>query len=395
MSAKGTSSKLVPSASSTKPTRGVAAWFDWSVWLRVVVKIGSSSLTKPDGSIDEGLIAKICAEVADVVELGDSVVLVSSGAIAAGLGPLGLASNRPNDLPTLQAIASVGQPRLMRAYEDCFAKRDLVCGQVLLIPGDFADRRQYLHARQTIERLLAIGVVPVVNENDATADDELRFGDNDRLAALVAHMIDAELLVLLTDTAGLHTGDPRLVGHASLIEEVTEIDQELERAAGGPGSTVGSGGMASKLSAAKIASWSGVKVIIAAAKRPSVISDSMAGVPGVGTAVLPHDRSLSARKLWLAFAVSPSGNVVVDKGARKALVEDGRSLLAAGVMGCEGAFQADDIVEVIDEDGVVIAKGVARVSRISLEKIMGKRTSEISDELPQEVVHRDDLVVLA
>lgn len=362
----------------------------------VVAKIGSSSLTNTAGVIDEQAIAKLCVEAAGLRGLGHRVVIVTSGAIAAGQPALGLKGARPTDLATLQAISAVGQSRLMRVYDDALGASGLVGGQVLLTPLDFhpAHRKQYLHARQTLIRLLELGVVPVVNENDAVADDEIRFGDNDRLAALVANMVDAAVLVLLTDTAGMLTADPRLDSDASLIEEIIEVDHELERVAGSPGTDRGSGGMASKLAAAKIASWSGVRAVIAAASRPGVLADAVAGEPGVGTVVRPHDRRLPARKLWIAFAVGSSGTVVVDDGARTALVERNTSLLPAGVVDVEGTFDADDAVEIAGRDGRVFAKGLVRHPSQRVAEWGGRRSSDLPPDLPHEVVHRDDLVVL-
>ena len=359
-----------------------------------VVKYGTSSLTDAGGRIDDEAVAKAAAEVAVVRADGHHVIVVSSGAISAGLPALGLGGQRPVDLPTLQAIAAVGQHRLMRTWDEHLSTHRLVAGQVLLAPLDFVHRQQYLHARQTLSRLLELGVVPVVNENDAIADDEIRFGDNDRLAALVAHLVAADLLVLLTDTAGVFTADPRLDGQASLIEEIVSIDAELESSAGGAGSERGSGGMASKLAAAKIASWSGVRAVIAAASRPGVLADAVAGVTGVGTVVRPHERRLPARKLWIAFAVGARGTVVVDDGARAALTEGGRSLLPAGVVGVQGSFDADDAVEIATADGRVFAKGLVRHSAATVSAWAGRRTAELPAEMPHEVVHRDDLVVL-
>ena len=228
----------------------------------------------------------------------------------------------------------------MRVYDRLFGSHSLVCGQVLLAPLDFGVRQQYLHARGTIRRLLELGVVPVVNENDAIADDEIRFGDNDRLAALVAHLVEADVLVLLTDTAGVLTADPRLDPSASLIEEIVSVDQSLEAVAGGAGSARGSGGMASKVAAAKMAAWSGVRAVIAAAGRSGVLGDAVAGAQGVGTVVLPRDRRLPARKLWIAFAVAPAGVVFVDEGApacaarRGPLAVAGRRAAFGGVLRC-------------------------------------------------------------
>jgi glutamate 5-kinase len=366
----------------------------------VVAKIGSSSVTNSDGQVDGAAVTKLCAEVAAVRASGHQIVVVSSGAIAAGRPALGMrdvrrSGGRATDLATLQAISAVGQSRLMRVYDDLLATHGLVGGQVLLAPLDFVHRQQYLHARQTLARLLELGVVPVVNENDAIADDEIRFGDNDRLAALTAHLVRADVLVLLTDAPGLLTADPRLDAEASLIQEVVEVDRELERMAGGAGSERGSGGMASKLAAAKIAVWSGIRVVIAGANRPGVLADAVAGRPDVGTVVRARNHRLPARKLWIAFAVDAAGTVVVDEGARRALTERGTSLLPAGVVAVKGTFEADDAVEVATEAGGVFAKGLARMPSRRLTQWRGRRTDELPDDLPHEVVRRDDLVLLA
>lgn len=360
----------------------------------VVVKIGSSSVTGADGRVNESAIAKCCAEVANQRRLGNEVVVVTSGAIAAGLPALGMVRGDATDVVTLQAVAAVGQSRLMRVWDDTLAANDLVGGQVLIAPLDFTIRRQYLHARATLARLLALGVVPVVNENDVLADDEIRFGDNDRLAALVGHLVEAEVLVLLTDTPGVLTADPRLDDSASLIEEIIEVDAELEAAAGGAGSDRGSGGMASKLAAAKIAAWSGVRVVIAAADRPDVLADAVADVAGVGTVVRPRSKRLGARKLWIAFAVGSSGTIVVDEGACRALCDRGVSLLPAGVVEVRGRFVADDAVEIAGPSGQVFAKGLVRLDAATLGSLAGRRTESLPEGTPHEVVHRDDLVVL-
>ncbi|HET6793937.1 MAG TPA: glutamate 5-kinase [Acidimicrobiales bacterium] len=361
----------------------------------VVAKIGTSSITDAIGEVDRHAVEKLAAEVAGLRGRGHRVVVVTSGAVAAGLPALGLAGGaRPADLATLQAVSAVGQSRLMRVYDDVLESHHLVGGQVLLAPLDFIHRQQYLHARQTLARLLDLGVVPVVNENDAIADDELRFGDNDRLAALVAHLVGAELLVLLTDTEGLFTADPRVDSGASLIEEVVEVDHQLESVAGGAGTDRGSGGMASKLAAARIAAWSGVRAVIAAAGRPGVLAAAVDGEPGVGTVVRPRDRRLPARKLWIAFAVGATGTVVVDEGARRAIVERNTSLLPAGVKAVQGTFDAEEAVEIADVGGQVFAKGLVRHPAARVAQWAGRRTADLPPELPPEVVHRDDLVVL-
>jgi glutamate 5-kinase len=357
-----------------------------------VVKVGTSSITSVGGEIDDASLRRLCGGIASARADGHEVVLVTSGAIAAGLPALGM-STRPTDIGTLQAVAAVGQPRLMARLGAILGEHDLLAGQVLLTPHDFGVRSQYLHARETLRRLLDLGVVPVVNENDTVADDEIRYGDNDRLAALVSHLVGADLLLLLTDTAGLFTADPRLDANASLIEEIHEVDAALEALAGGSASAQGSGGMATKLAAAKIAAWSGVRAVIAAADAPDVVADAIAGRT-VGTALLPRPERLSSRKLWIAFARASAGRVVVDAGARNALCSDNRSLLPAGVKGVEGEFEPDDAVEIVDATGSPFAKGLVRYGASGLREVAGRRTSQLPDGAPQEVVHRDDLVVL-
>jgi glutamate 5-kinase len=363
--------------------------------MTVVAKIGSSSITDHEGAISAAAVSKLCAEVAGLRAAGHRCVIVTSGAIAAGLPELGLGGDRrPRDPETLQAVSAVGQGRLIGRYLDELGRHGLVGGQVLLSPLDFMVRAQYLHARSTMARLLDLGVVPVVNENDVVADDEIRFGDNDRLAALVAHVVDAELMVLLTDMPGVLTADPRVDASASLIEEIVAFDAALEQVAGGPGTARGSGGMASKIAAAKIAAWSGVRAVIADARRPDVLADAVAATPGVGTVVQPRPHRLGARKLWIAFAVGASGRLGVDEGARTALLERGVSLLAAGVRSVEGDFAEGDAVEVAGPDGVVFAKGLVRYGTEALEGLRGKRTVDLPDGATPEVVHRDDLVML-
>jgi glutamate 5-kinase len=359
--------------------------------MRVVVKIGSSSVTAGQGEVDTQALDKFTSEVVNARRLGHEVIVVTSGAITAGVQVLGIA--RPENPEMLQAVPAVGQIELMRVYRELFNRHGVVPGQVLLAPLDFAERQQYLHARTTLTNLLQLGVVPVVNENDAVADDEIRFGDNDRIAALVAHLMSADLLVLLTDMPGLLTADPRLQPDASLIEEIIEIDHVLESVAGGAGER-GSGGMASKLAAAKMAAWSGVRTVIAAAGRPGVLQDTIEGVPGVGTSVQPRAQTLSARKLWIGFAVGSSGTLHVDDGARSALIDSQRSLLPAGILSVDGVFAAHSAVEIAGADGVVFAKGICRLSSVDVAKVAGLRTGELPEGITHETVHRDDLVVL-
>lgn len=361
----------------------------------VVVKIGSSSVVGSDGKVREAALDKLCAEVASVRQSDRHVVVVTSGAIAAGLPLLGKGGvERPRDEALLRAASAVGQPSLMRAFEVALGNHGLLGAQILLAPTDFMIRRRYLKSRGTVLALLDLGVVPVINENDAVADDEIRFGDNDRLSALVAHLIEADRLVLLTDTAGLFTADPRTDQSASLIEEIVEIDQQLVDAAGGAGTSQSTGGMASKLAAAKIATWSGVETIIASAGRVNVLPDAVDGAVGVGTRFHRREGRMAARKLWIAFALPASGRIIVDAGARIALIDGQRSLLPKGVVGFEGRFAEDDAVEIADSDGSVFAKGRVRWTSRDLEDHQGKHTSELPPALVHEVVHRDDLVVV-
>jgi glutamate 5-kinase len=351
----------------------------------VVVKVGTSSITDDDGALDTAAVSKVCHEIGALRARGHEVVLGSSAAIAAGLPALGMsARQRPRDARTLQAVSAVGQARLMEVYNRVLGESGVVAGQVLLAPLDFTVRRQYLHARSTLERLLELGVLPIVNENDAVADEEIRYGDNDRIAALVAQLLAAELLVLLTDAAGLFTADPRIDDSASLIEEIIEIDRDLEASAGGSGSNRGSGGMSTKVAAAKIAAWSGVRTVIAAADRPDVLADALEARAGVGTIVHPRSHGLSARKVWIAFAVGAAGRLHVDDGATRALTQRNSSLLAAGVTKVEGDFDPGDAVEVVDSGGQLIAKGLVRVDAGSLRSAGSDR--------PSLVIHRDDLV---
>ncbi|HWC15029.1 MAG TPA: glutamate 5-kinase [Actinomycetota bacterium] len=355
---------------------------------RLVVKIGTASLVGGDGDPDEERLATIADGIAHARAAGIEVVLVSSGAIAAGLRPLGL-DHRPSDIPSLQAAAAVGQGRLLQRYSSLLADRGLVCAQMLLTQHDFMHRQQYLNARNTLDRLLALGAVPVVNENDTVATDEIRFGDNDRLAALVANLGRARLLALLTDTRGLHAEDPRRNPNAPVIEEVDRITPELERMAGGRGSDVSTGGMASKLAAAWVATFSGVGVVVASAE---VSLDRLIAGDVVGTYFHPHPIRASARRLWIAFAQPPQGTVVVDAGARRAMVHDNRSLLAVGVTRVEGEFASGATVDVMERDSrEVFARGLVRYDAQDLAAARGKPTVELAG---REVIHRDQLVIL-
>lgn len=352
----------------------------------VVVKVGSSSLTRADGHIDPAAISSIVDQVDAAWRGGYPVVLVTSGAVAAGIPSLG---KRPTDLPGLQAAAAVGQGRLMERYTAAFDACGRVAGQVLLTKNVLEDRAQYLNAREAITRLLELGVVPVVNENDTVAVEELRFGDNDRLAAVVSHLVGAGMLVILTDTAGLYSGDPRLVDDVELISAVRHTDQVLDELTAGRSGPIGSGGPASKVAAARIAAWSGVPTVIAKAGTPGVLQSALAGEE-VGTWVGPHADGLPARKLWIAFGQPAEGKLVVDDGAVKALQTAGKSLLAVGVKAVMGSFAAGAAVEVISEKSELVAKGLVRLSSGAIATAAGKHSSEVGGE----VIHRDDLVLL-
>ena len=360
--------------------------------MRAVVKVGTSSVTDDRGAIDDGAIGKLAGEIASVRSDGHEVVVVSSGAVAAGVAALGLDA-RPTDVATLHALAAAGQPRLMRSWDAALGVHGLVPAQALLVPHDFVDRRQYLHARRTLTRLLALGAVPILNENDAIASDETRYGDNDRIAALVSHNIGAAVLVLLTDLDGLYTADPRVDDDAELVGRVAADDPLLAIRAGRGGSGRGSGGMASKLDAARIASWSGVRTVIANSARSGVLAGAIAD-DAVGTSFEAHRRKLSARKLWIAFASRVAGTVTVDDGARRALVERQTSLLPAGVVDVAGRFGEGDTVDVTGTDGVAFARGMVFVEAAQLRRVAGRHTRELPAGMVHEVIHRDDLVLL-
>jgi glutamate 5-kinase len=356
---------------------------------RIVVKVGSSSLTTAAGGLDSTQLDALVDAVAGRQAGGSQIVLVSSGAIAAGLAPLRL-SRRPRDLATQQASASVGQLTLAHAYATSFARHSLTVGQVLLTADDVIRRAHYRNAQRTFSRLLALGAVPVVNENDTVATDEIRFGDNDRLAALVAHLVGAEALVLLSDVDGLYDGDPRR-GQARRISEVTaesDVDGVDVRSTGG--SVLGTGGMASKLAAARLAASAGVPVLLAASGDAA----RALGPADVGTAFAATGPRLSARRFWLGYAADSSGWLRLDEGAVAAVVGRRRSLLAAGITDVHGDFDAGDVVDLLDPEGRVVARGVVAFDVGELPALIGRSTHQLPAEQRREVVHADDLVPL-
>lgn len=362
---------------------------------RVVVKVGSSSL-RGDSGIDRDVVARLTDELAALRQEGVDIVLVSSGAVAAGMGSLGF-TRRPTDLPGLQAAASVGQGVLMHTYQEAFGRHGIACGQVLLTPEDVVDRARYLNARHTFDRLLELGAIPVVNENDTVVTDELRFGDNDRLAALVTSMLGAQLLVLLSDVEGLLDGDPATQADLPVLDRVDDLTafegRRFQR-----GSAVGTGGMETKLDAVRIARFSAAHSVIAAARRPEVLRDVVEGA-AVGTWFPPSPRRPESRKLWIAFAPQPRGTLAIDAGAVQALVERGSSLLAAGITGVEGDFAAGDAVDVVDPDGRRVARGLTAHPAEVVQRLRGKSSAELADHLGEPyakaVIHRDSLVVIA
>jgi glutamate 5-kinase len=360
---------------------------------RVVVKIGSSSLTDTDGALDRDRLREISDAVAGRVMAGADVVVVSSGAIAAALTTLGLAS-RPRDLATQQAAASVGQGRLMAEYSTAFGRHGLTVGQVLLTVDDMTRRAHYRNAYRTFERLLALEVVPIVNENDTVATHEIRFGDNDRLASLVAHLVHAEVMVLLTDVEGLFDGPPDSPS-STMLREVRSTADLDGVPLGKAGSHIGSGGMASKVQAAQIATESGVGVVLTSAGQ---VEGALSG-EDVGTWFPPRAKRRTTRLLWLEHATTPLGRLTLDDGAVRAVLRQNRSLLAAGICGVSGDFAAGDPVDLTDAAGRVVARGVVNFSSRELPRLLGRSTRELAAELgaqyEREVVHRDDLVVLA
>jgi glutamate 5-kinase len=360
---------------------------------RIVVKIGSSSLTTATGGIDPDRVRALVDALAAARHRGAEVVLVSSGAIAAGLAPLGL-PRRPRDLATQQAAASVGQGLLVRRYNEEFARHDIIAGQVLLTVDDVTRRSHYRNAYRTFAKLLEMGVLPVVNENDTVATTEIRFGDNDRLAALVAHLVHADLLLLLSDVEGLYDGNPAR-GDATMITEVASQDDLQSVRIGRTGAAgVGTGGMQTKVEAARIATGAGIPVVLTAA---SLAAAALGGEP-VGTVFHPTGRRRPTRLLWLAHATEAKGAIVLDAGAVRALTERRASLLPAGITAVSGVFVGGDPVDLVGPDGVAVARGLVNYDSSELPGLIGRSTRDLARELgasyEREVVHRDDLVLL-
>jgi glutamate 5-kinase len=363
---------------------------------RVVIKIGSSLLTNAGAGLDRAAIADWVRQIARLRERHVEVVVVSSGAIAEGMKRLGW-TRRPRAVNELQAAAAVGQMGLVQMWESCFSESGLHTAQVLLTHEDLGDRKRYLNARTTLRSLIALGVVPIINENDTVVVEEIRFGDNDTLGALVTNLIEADALVILTDQKGLHSADPRRFADAKLISHAKAGDPALEEMAGGSGSHLGSGGMLTKVLAAKRAARSGAHTAIAWGREPDVLLRLFAG-ESIGTLLGAETAPVAARKQWLADHLKPSGRITLDAGAVKALVQDGKSLLAIGATAVEGAFERGEVVSVAGPDGREIARGLVNYGAADTARILRKPTSEIESLLgyvaEPELIHRDNLVVL-
>jgi len=365
---------------------------------RLVVKVGSGLITAREAGLDPGRIGALADELAAVRHHGTEVALVSSGAVVAGMARLKL-QVRPRSIPEKQAAAAVGQSALMEHYETAFARHGVTVAQILLTQADVSARARYLNARNTLTTLLGYGVVPIINENDTVAVEEIKFGDNDNLSALVAQLIDADLLVLLTDVDGLYTGDPSRDPQARKLDTVEAVTPEIERLVWSDADRVAVGGMATKLQAAQKAAASGVPMVIASGREPGTLARVLRGEP-VGTYFPPRGDRLAARKRWIAFAVPPQGRLLVDAGARQALIERGKSLLPSGVVDIEGDFDAGEVVALCaaDGDGKEFARGLVNFDAQELRTIRRAKTTEIESLLGyksfDEVVHRDNLVVL-
>lgn len=363
----------------------------------VVVKVGTNVLTAEDGTLDAARLQGLSDQLSRLLQAGRKVVLVSSGAIGAGIGRLGL-KRRPSDLRQLQACAAVGQGFLMRAYQECLAAHGRNAAQILLTAGDFDSRARYLNARNTILTLLEWGVLPIINENDTISVAEIRFGDNDHLAAMVTNLLQAPLLILLTVVDGLYATDPRTDPKAMKIDSVNSIDADVMGMAGKSQSTLGTGGMRSKLRAARLATAAGESVIMANGSQPGILDAIFAAEP-VGTLFLPHGGTVPAWKRWLGYTARPKGKLLVDAGARAAVQQKGRSLLPIGIVRIQGAFHKGDVVALCDADGVEFARGLCNYAAPDVQKIAGLRSEKIAEVLGavpyEEIVHRDNLVVIA
>jgi len=364
---------------------------------RIVIKVGSAVLTSSDRGLDQNRIERLAADISSIMEQGREVVLVSSGAIAAGLAKLGLKKTRGMPLSLKQAAAAVGQSGLMWAYERTFGEHGNKVAQVLLTREDLSNRTRFLNARNTLQTLLDHEVIPVINENDTVSVDEIKFGDNDNLSSMVVHLTDADLLVILSDIDGLYTADPKLDPSAVLIPLVEKITADVERGAGDAQTLVGTGGMRSKIMTAKKVGAYGVPMVIVNGKKNGVLLSLFEG-RDTGTLFLPKTEKHDSRKQWIAYTAGSTGKIVVDDGAVEALMNKGKSLLPGGIVKIEGSFKIGDCVTCVDRSGSAFARGLVKYASVDLEKIKGLKTSQIQSVLGHkdydEVIHRDDLVIL-
>jgi len=363
---------------------------------RIVVKIGSSSLTSPLGGLDTQNLQKFTSEISEIKDNNLEVIIVTSGAIAAGLKYLNI-QEKPKKYSMLQAIAAVGQHDLMRVYSSYFYKNNKKVGQILVTREDTTKRQQFLNIKNTIISLLELDVIPIINENDSVALDEIKFGDNDTLAALIAGLVEADLLIILSDIDGFFDKNPRINPDAKLISEVYDIDEKIEKAAGGIGSSVGSGGMVTKIRSAKICVFSGIPMIIANSREKDVIKRILSG-ENIGTFFVPKEnKKLKSLKRWIAYGMITKGSIKIDKGAEDAIVNNGKSLLPVGIINVEGYFLKGDNILVLSADDRMIAKGISNLASDAIRMIQGKREEEILKEFGHEfcceIIHRDNLVV--
>ena len=361
---------------------------------RVVVKVGSGVLTRRNG-LNLNVIDDLTTEICSLRQKGIEVILVSSGAIAAGLRKIGM-TKKPDSLSGMQALAAMGQSNLIMVYEEAFARHGAKAAQILLTRDDLTNRRRYLNSRNTILTLLSWKIIPIINENDTVVVDEIKFGDNDNLSGMVTNLTDAQLLVNLTNIDGLYDGDPRTNPSAQLIKVVTRIDKKIIGAADKIPGFLGKGGMASKITAAHKMTLRGIPTIIANGFKEGILKDIFSGKE-VGTFFPPHEKSLGRKKHWIAFTKSPKGRLVIDKGAEKALLENGKSLLPSGIKGVSGRFDRGNSVVLVTEDDREVAVGLVNYNSDELNRIAGVRTSQIESLLgykhDDEVIHRDNLVL--
>lgn len=363
---------------------------------RIVVKVGTSTLTYKNGKLNLARLESLVRELSDLKNQGKEILLVTSGAIGVGLSRMGMAE-RPKAIPQKQALAAIGQGMLMHMYDKLFAEYGYTAAQVLLTRENSIRHKMYINSRNTLLMLLEMGVIPVINENDAVAVDELKIGDNDTLSAVVATLVDADALIILSDIDGVYTANPAVDKTAKLLYEISEITPEIEALAGGAGSKFGTGGMFTKIQAAKIAVNSGVAMLIASGKTAGEIARILDGKLA-GTLFPPKEAHLKARKSWLAFGKLIAGNIIVDKGCARAMLENGSSLLAAGIISADGDFEAGSTVRVLSEEGRELARGIINYSASELNKIIGCSTAEfaaiLGRQCADEVVHRDNMVMM-